>query len=561
LCVPTAVLYLKIRSKPNLKRETFVKFIMSCTDPPLFYKMRTSPAASIDVEPTPTFRSSSSPTNRGDDEPAPKRVRMNNNHELQQEQANDGDDMMAMSPDKDDDGINGAIVDSAAATSSGDSYESIVNGPHGIVFNTWMPGDFSIRPATTIADSSNLNREDAPMNDVDAPCEEQIPYGSEVKTYTKQLLQVKRRLWPAAEECGRVCDRDPALEWAEARRACNPLELLGEGRAGGLNHLFMNRSAIKLANIDALLKRDLTSWETGGPFLFVDLCGAPGGFSEYIMYRCRTERKFPTCWGFGMSLIGPNEHGNGLNWKIHDKSINLHGFYTQYTVCLGEDGTGDLYNWNNTLALQQRIQQEINATATIPRTKKVNLVVADGGFDAQRDSECQEELAQKLVVCQVAAGLSLLETGGKLVVKMFGFQKSTTRAVMRSLHEAFQEITIFKPISSRPASSERYVVCRGFNGLAPGWDGPNWINNMLLGEEWCYRNVPMDSNLHELLNRFDRDLLALNLKACFAILSYMERKARAVAAGSEDPKQWCIEPPEVNVEMYKQAWYLQQSRI
>ena len=429
---------------------------------------------------------------------------------------------------------------------SADSYNQIVMGPHAAVFNTWLPDDYSMSMSMGIKpDDSNSNH---PPQDY---------YSSQIATYSGQLLQLKRRLWPTAEECARICGTDPSSEWMEARGASNPLELLGEGRAGGLNHMFMNRSAIKLANLDAILKKDLTAGTEGSHFLFVDLCGAPGGFSEYIMFRCRTDRRFPTCWGYGMSLIGPNEHGNGVKWKLHDKSMNFQGFHTQYVLCTGQDGTGDLYNWDNILSLQQQIQQDVAAKSNIPNTKKVDLVVADGGFDAQRDSENQEELAQKLIVCQVAAGLLLLETGGKLVIKMFGFQKSTTRAVMRSLYEAFDQVIFFKQISSRPASSERYVVCRGFKGLPSDWDGPKWISSMLMGEELCFRNSPMDTRLHELINRFDRDLLALNIKTCFAILSYMERKAKAVGAGAENPNHWCKEPPEVNIDPYKQAWFLQ----
>jgi len=39
---------------------------------------------------------------------------------------------------------------------------------------------------------------------------------------------------------------------------CNLCGSLGEGRGGSLNTLFKNRSAIKLANIDALLGLTLT---------------------------------------------------------------------------------------------------------------------------------------------------------------------------------------------------------------------------------------------------------------------------------------------------------------
>ena len=374
---------------------------------------------------------------------------------------------------------------------------------------------------------------------------------SPIQSLNRQLLQVKRRLWPAAVQCAQVIkSSSPQVEFSQARRNCNPLEPLGEGQAGGLNHMFMNRSAIKLANMDASMNFALTGGSIVGPFLFADLCGAPGGFSEYLMERCLYERTTNDCRGYGMSLEGANEHGRGTPWKLQHKCGSVDGIHTQYLVCKGADGTGDLYNWENVLSLQHDIKSDLYFSGIT--AEKVHVVVADGGFDAQRDSECQEQLAQKLVVCQVAAGLFLLKPGGTLIVKMFGFQTDVIRTVMRNLYEAFDQVMVLKPISSRPASSERYVVCTSFHGLPKDWDGPKWMGKMFLGD-WSYRPCLMDANLRQLLEDCDRDLLTLNLKACFAILSCLERKT-AACANSKMP--WCPQLPAVNVDMYKHAWRL-----
>jgi FtsJ-like methyltransferase len=143
---------------------------------------------------------------------------------------------------------------------------------------------------------------------------------SPIDSLSRQLLQVKRRLWPAAEQCAEAMDdgsSSASSEFAQARRWCNPLEPLGEGRNGGMNRMFMNRSAIKLANLDAILDFRLTQFTQAAnvvgeeaSFLFVDLCGGPGGFSEYIMMRCQSTGRTSMCRGFGMSLVGLNEHGS-----------------------------------------------------------------------------------------------------------------------------------------------------------------------------------------------------------------------------------------------------------
>lgn len=246
---------------------------------------------------------------------------------------------------------------------------------------------------------------------------------------------------------------------------------------------------------------------------------------------------------------------DGTLWKLPPlKNTVENGCHVHYRICYGADGSGDVYRWENVVTLQHEIQSDMHGLSEYDA--KVHLVMADGGFDAQRDSECQEELTQKLIVCQVAAALSLLRPGGTLVVKMFGFQTSIVRTVMASLSELFQELVVVKPISSRPASSERYVVAAGFHGVDPDWDGQRWKDKMFLGD-WNSRGKPAGrSTIDRFLDDCDRDLLTLNLKACFAILSCLERKAEALSSGDGGSYHWRQKRPIVNVEMYKDAWRL-----
>lgn len=369
-----------------------------------------------------------------------------------------------------------------------------------------------------------------------------------LSTLQRQLLEIKRKLWPSAERCSQACFSSPHKEFTNARRLCNPMEPLGEGRAHGLNKMFMNRAAIKLANVDALLDFQLTSTEVEN-FMFVDLCGAPGGFSEYIIKRLQATRSSGSCRGYGMSLTGENEHGRGAHWKLDHFHEQTGAFQTNYRVSGGTDGTGDIYRWENTMAMMEGIKHEYQS-AGLPPTK-AHLVMADGGFDAQRDSECQEALAQKLVICEMAAGLYLLELGGILVVKMFGFQTSLVRAAMHSMSDYFESISALKPISSRPASSERYVVFAGFRGLPHGWDGPKWMNNVFL-ERAASQPPAHYQTLNSYLDEFDRDLLDLNLKACFAILSTLDRKASSGESGYGQGGHRTA----LNIELYQNAWKL-----
>jgi cap1 methyltransferase len=444
--------------------------------------------------------------------------------------------------------------------------------------------------------------------DNNSPMDEDAVVQNEVVHLNQQLLQVKRRLKPAAERCADAVNnmsttaattlscvgsmtssRSTSIttarqEFAEARRACNPMEVLGEGQWNGLNSMFMNRSAIKLANIDAALGFCLTGLPTTSPngnngpqeFVYADLCGAPGGFSEYIQWRCSTSSV--PCRGYGMSLMGANEHGRGLQWKLDDNRSRT----KCYRICHGADGTGDVQNWDNIVALQQMIRNDdvsqthrpctapTNGTDCQSDSGRVHLVVADGGLDAQRDSENQEQVAQKLIVCEVAAALTLLQNHGTLVLKMFGFQTRVMRIVLRHLFLSFQDLIAIKPISSRPASAERYVVCVGFRGNPPGWDARQWCNRMYLESPCPHTDNAILGNscnfahaercLARYLDEFDRDLSHLNLKTCFSILSYLESKHMHIQA-SNHPGQWNefrsnIEAPRINIASYRIAWCL-----
>lgn len=381
-----------------------------------------------------------------------------------------------------------------------------------------------------------------------------------IKSLSQQLIQVKRKLWPAAEKCALAWDSTPGEEFVSARSSTNPMEPLGECRRGGLNQMFINRSAIKLANIDAVLDFRLTNpcdTNSGGEnhFLFADLCGAPGGFSEYIMKRIQSNRAGCACRGYGMSLVGINEHGKGATWRLDDFCESDDTVSINYRVCYGSDGTGDLYNWENVKCFQEEIQRDLQENFI--SQQKMNLVVADGGFDAQRDSECQEELAQKLVLCELAAALELIGDGGTLVLKLFGCRTDSIRMAMRSMYDLFDSMEFIKPVSSRPASSERYLILSSFKGLPHDWEGgQSWINDVLIGS--CLReDINFYSRVDEYIDQFDRDMLLLNLKACFAILSRLERKTVAREAnGNIGDIQFQEESDRVNIKMYKHGWQL-----
>ena len=444
-----------------------------------------------------------------------------------------------------------------------------------------------------------------------------------------ELNDIKQQLTPAAKSCADAINDNnsysthtttPEYEFRQARSICNPYESLGltysknhskkkKNRKRKYNNIqqsssgfsqFINRSAIKLANIDALLGFILTSSpslhneekqqqqrdEQPDNFVFVDLCGAPGGFSEYILYRHvhpatheedidhkHTANSIIPCYGFGMSLIGSNADGKGANWSLeHLKRYHLgsnkasgtknsSGSSHQklyYQVCNGADGTGSIYNWDNVLQLQKEITTTLSTDKEDINNNKplANLVVADGGFDSQRNCNNQESIAHKIIVSQTAAALTLLAPRGTLVLKMFGFKDERTRRMLHYLHGCFDQLTFVKPVLSRPASAERYLVCRGYTGQSTEWNGLKWRDEMIAGVA-TGREAVDDKDIHrleELMNKFDTEMIQLNINTCQSIVNYLHEKRDAVT--NDDSSTYANQEHSLNLKAYEEAWQL-----
>lgn len=364
---------------------------------------------------------------------------------------------------------------------------------------------------------------------------------NDICSLQKELVAVKKRLMPTAQTSSMTYKKRFAINnnlselsdydiFLQARKACNPFEVLGEGRAGGLNKYFVNRSAIKLANINAALNFVITRPKGCNTFHFVDLCAAPGGWSEYLAHHC-INMGYSCVRGYGMSLIGRNENGRGTRWNLEEEESPMFA----YKIIKGVDGTGDIYNWEN-------IKTMVHEIGEIP----IDAVVCDGGMEEQRDQENQEEVAQKLVICEAAAALSVLSDGGTLVLKTFGFQTLLIRHMVLGLVALFEDFIITKPISSRPASAERYLVMIGFKS-SNGFDSRKWRDSTLLGKTSSDSNDRVAQMAKEYLDMIDRDMLLLNIKACLGIISKMEQ----ISNGNVESNGG-----RVNIAAYKREWRL-----
>ncbi|KAI9229524.1 MAG: FtsJ-like methyltransferase-domain-containing protein [Piptocephalis tieghemiana] len=260
-----------------------------------------------------------------------------------------------------------------------------------------------------------------------------------------------------------------------ARGLANPTERLG--RLG-----FISRAAVKMAELDQFFpltylppegdgtpraKRPRIKRDEGSPespalspdtLTFVDLCGGPGGFSEYILWHAH--RSGIQVKGWGMTLRREDKAYAGTEKEAPD--FDLEGFRddTVSTDCMtlvyGPDGTGDVLRDENRQAL-------INNVDRVTEGQGVHLVMADGAFDVTGQEEEQESLLGHLLLAQFHLALSMLREGGHFLCKVFDATTRLSTTLLYLLTKCFAEVDLTKPFSSRPANSERYVVARGLN--------------------------------------------------------------------------------------------------
>ena len=246
-------------------------------------------------------------------------------------------------------------------------------------------------------------------------------------------------------KCKSVFDSLEPEELRKARTRSNPFETIR-------GVFFLNRAAMKMANMDAVFDFMFTEPKTSDGrnlvnknelFYFADVCAGPGGFSEYILWRKQWRSK-----GFGFTLKGKND------FKLEDFFAGPpESFETHYGMN-GIEGDGDVFKEENFKAFKSHVLENTDGLG-------VHLMMADGGFTVEGQENIQEILSKQLYLCQFLFALHVVRTGGNFVCKLFDIFTPFSVGLVYLMYRAFEKISIHKPNTSRPANSERYIICKG----------------------------------------------------------------------------------------------------
>lgn len=225
-------------------------------------------------------------------------------------------------------------------------------------------------------------------------------------------------------------------KWDIAKKYTNEYEFIFSFNNEGVANICpISRSFFKIVEILAdhrVLDR------IGRNLRVATLCEGPGGFIQGIEFVSSPSQIANI---YAITLRSTDKRIP--DWKVK-QSDRLH-------LIDGADNTGNLYSVEN-----------IDHFLRCSGVGTCELVTADGGFDFSSDFNSQENDFLQLLLSEIYTGVRAQKAGGCFVIKMFDLFRSETIQLIAILCECYKEVYIHKPHTSRPANSERYIVCLDF---------------------------------------------------------------------------------------------------
>lgn len=229
---------------------------------------------------------------------------------------------------------------------------------------------------------------------------------------------------------------DNLKEWNDLKKYVNPYELI-----------YSPNTKTNISNYQPVSRSFFKLWEMINKFKLLDnskrniisnIAEGPGGFIECIL-------KFQSDNLFFSTTLYPSTKDipswTKLNKKI-DKVKNLNLLYH------------NIYNYDDYLKYIENFKEN-----------KADFITADGGFDYSIDFNRQEEMSYRIIYSEIIIALSIQKLGGNFVLKIFDMFTVFTLKYIYLLYLFYEDVYIYKPLTSRVANSEKYIICKDFKGV------------------------------------------------------------------------------------------------
>jgi len=255
-------------------------------------------------------------------------------------------------------------------------------------------------------------------------------------------------------------------DWNTAKKITNPHELIHIPSKNLNNsiayYIPVSRSYFKMVEMIHEFKL-FENWKDKN-MVIACLAEGPGGFIEAIVKnRMNNYDKI-----YGITLRGNNK--SVPNWRRMQYALGK--LNKDDELKPNVDLThGDLYQ-------DEDIRRFINRVKTSSA-----LITADGGFDYTTSFNYQEQVSYRLIFSEILTAFHLQAQGGTFICKIFDIFSVLSMKMIYLVYCFYDKVYFYKPKTSRPANSEKYLVAIGFKGVQPIWLGKlrdiqnKWIKN------------------------------------------------------------------------------------
>lgn len=275
--------------------------------------------------------------------------------------------------------------------------------------------------------------------------------------------------------------------WDLLRSMANPYELLDNQRYAGTPGKGRHPGTAALPEGSYPVSRQVVisrayykMWEMLHVFDLIDrerecrvlcLAEAPGGFIQAIwhyrqMYTPEEVQRNDKLWA--TTRRSTKKLASGEVFKIKDcvdwddtpGHITLfrdHESQIHLDREFGADGICDLINPDNLFHIRDKQTYG----------QKMDLITADGGISVSENYNLQEQMNTDLFWGECLGALMNQAPGGSFVLKIYETTTQFTSDLLYWMASHYENTEIFKPLTSRPTNSERYVVFQGFLGVDP----------------------------------------------------------------------------------------------
>lgn len=321
--------------------------------------------------------------------------------------------------------------------------------------------------------------------------------------------------------------------WDEAKRQVNEYEYVYSSSKKHFkisNKKTISRAYFKLWEILRDFHSDIFS-NVNNRYTTCHVAEGPGGFIECLVdYKTKYALNVTRIFGITL-LVQSNTENRVPFWKISQEDCDNHN------IILNKKNTnvGDLYK-------AHCINQFVDKVGY----HSIDVVTADGGFDFSVDFNKQEENFTRLFLSEIYTALILQKKQGSFIVKVFDMFTQDTVCLISILHSLYSDVYVVKPFTSRPANSEKYLVCLGFNPGENFWKLIQQLKTTIVSKQSV-----MQSPLKEYFNpQVYSRLFLYNVYYSNRQISYLQKTLDEADSGNKNSntrdesriqtcKKWC----------------------